>query len=121
MSGILRGSTAWRILVELAGRDAAIAERELCETLNLEPTAAHETLRDLWLDNRVDHPPGLDSERWRITWQGQDALRRIDESADRAPARKRHRRIRISWPTAFLAAWLVAMFVAWRVAEAVAR
>lgn len=88
---VRRGNPAWRILVELAGRAEPVSLRDLCETAGLEPTAAADVIDKLWLDSRVEHPERrIGGEWWQITWQGQDALRRLDEQVEHAAAGKRH-------------------------------
>lgn len=106
------GSTAWRILVELAGRAAPITEQDLCETLGFEPTATHRVLRDLWLDNRIDHPMLRGSEVWQITWQGQDLLRRIDEAHAVEAAKLRSRFHVPAWWWPFLCGLLLGAVIA---------
>lgn len=81
---VRRGDIAWRILIELAGRATAVSLRDLCETLGLEPARAADVIDKLWLDDRVEHPGRrISGEWWQITWQGRDALRRLDEAPKR--------------------------------------
>lgn len=91
MLTIKRDSTEWRILLELEGRAAPVTLRDLCETLGLEPGDAANAMTNLWLGDRTKRDySGADSETWRITWQGQDALRRLDEPEPQPSAHKRH-------------------------------
>jgi hypothetical protein len=94
---VKRGSLKWRLLIELAGRGQPVKLRDLCETLSLEPGATRQALTRLGLDELVTLKFHLrDSDRaaedpgwWVITWQRQDALRRLDERPESA-SRRRH-------------------------------
>jgi predicted transcriptional regulator len=95
MMEIKRGSVAWRILLEIAGRDEPMKLHELCSELEIEPSAARDVVRTLYLDDRLawkrdsQCAPTEDDGWYLITWQGQDALQRIADQAD-AKVRKGH-------------------------------
>ncbi len=80
-----RGTAEYRVLVELAGQGRRMTIKQLFEATGLAPETLHEVTevtRDLWYADYVERkydfgnagaPPML-----AVTWEGQEALRRLD-------------------------------------------
>lgn len=84
-----RDTLKWRVLVELAGQDRPMTVRELFDALDVTlPEALHAAVDGLYYDTsylKREWPVKADgwSHDWdnptyTVTWEGQEALRRLD-------------------------------------------
>lgn len=83
---IRKGSAGHRVLVELAGQNRDMTVKELFEATDLSPETVHRTITDLGYGNTpyvklsYNYGPG-GADRYWITWEGQELLRRLDAPA----------------------------------------
>lgn len=94
-----RDTPEYRVLVELAGQARAMTLKELFDETGISPEKLHDVARDLYYATnylRIDwrradtyNVPG--DLVYSITWEGQEALRRLDELPESAGPHKKRR------------------------------